>query len=50
LAGLDRIGVAHSLATNFLFTAINPKNLVLTAAGAASIDSPMLAPKPQIIA
>ena len=49
LAHLDQIGTAHSLATGFLFTAINPKNLVLTAAGAATIDSSMLAPKSQII-
>jgi threonine/homoserine/homoserine lactone efflux protein len=49
LARLDQIGTAHSLATGFLFTAINPKNLVLTAAGAATIDSSMLAPKSQII-
>ena len=49
LAHLDQIGTAHSLATGFLFTVINPKNLVLTAAGAATIDSSMLAPKSQII-
>lgn len=50
LARLDQIGTAHSLATGFLFTAINPKNLVLTAAGAATIDSSMLVPQSQVIA
>jgi hypothetical protein len=50
LARLDRIGTAHSLATGFLFTGVNPKNLVLTAAGAATIDSSMLAPQAQILA
>ena len=50
LARLDHIGTGHSLAMGFLFTAINPKNLVLTVAGAATIDSSMLAPKSQIIA
>ena len=49
LARLDQIGIAHSLATGFLFTAISPKNLLLTAAGAATIDSSMLTPKSQII-
>ena len=42
LARLDQIGIAHSLATGFLFTAISPKNLLLSAAGAATIDSSML--------
>ena len=50
LANLDTIGTAHSSAMGFLFTAINPKNLVLSAAGAATIDSSMLAPNLQIIA
>jgi hypothetical protein len=50
LARLDTIGTVHSLVMGFLFTAINPKNLVLTAAGAATIDSSMLAPNSQIIA
>jgi hypothetical protein len=50
LTRLDRIGTARSLATGFLFTAINPKNLVLTAAGSATIDSSSLAPNSQIIA
>jgi hypothetical protein len=50
LARLETIGTVHSLATGFLFTAINPKNLVLTATGAATIDSSMLAPNLQIIA
>jgi Sap, sulfolipid-1-addressing protein len=49
LVHLAQIGTAHSLATGFLFTAINPKNLVLTAAGAATIDSSMLDPKSQVI-
>jgi hypothetical protein len=50
LVRLETIGMVHSLAMGFLFTAINPKNLVLTAAGAATIDSSMLAPNSQIIA
>lgn len=50
LARLDKLGIAHSLATGFLFSGVNPKNLVLIAAGAATIDASMLSPKSQIIA
>jgi len=50
LARLDRIGAARSLATGFLLSGINPKNLLLIAAGAATIDASMLAPMGQGIA
>lgn len=50
LARLDQIGVAKSLATGFLLSGINPKNLLLIAAGASTIDASMLDPKAQGIA
>jgi hypothetical protein len=50
LARLDQIGVAQSLTTGFLLSGVNPKNLLLVAAGAATIDASMLAVREQIIA
>lgn len=50
LAGLDEIGVVQSMITGFLLSGVNPKNLLLTAAGAATIDASMLNPGAQIIA
>ena len=49
LARLDKFGMAHSLTTGFLLSGINPKNLVLVAAGAATIDESMLSPELQVI-
>jgi len=38
LAGLDTFNAGKSLLTGFLLVAVNPKNLMLCAAGAAAID------------
>lgn len=50
LARLDQMGVIQSLVTGFLLSSVHPKNLVLTAAGAATIDASMLDPGAQLIA
>lgn len=50
LAHLDHIGVVQSLFTGFLLSGVNPKNLLLIAAGAAAIDASMLAAREQFIA
>lgn len=50
LANLDTIGAFQSLIIGFLFVVIHPKNLVLAATGAATIDSAMLAPDLHFIA
>jgi hypothetical protein len=50
LARLDNIGVAQSLATGFLLSGVNPKNLLLIATGAAAIDASMLGTREQVIA
>ena len=50
LAHLDRMGVIQSSVTGFLLSSVHPKNLVLSAAGAATIDASMLAPGAQVIA
>jgi len=49
-AHLDLMGVIHSSVTGFVLSSIHPKNLVLCAAGAATIDASMLEPGAQIIA
>lgn len=50
LTSLDKIGVVHAAATGFLLSGINPKNLLLNAAGAATIDQLGLPPGDQLIA
>jgi len=50
LAHLDHSGVSQSLFTGFLLSGVNPKNLLLIAAGAAAIDASMLATREQFIA
>jgi threonine/homoserine/homoserine lactone efflux protein len=50
LTRLDQIGVMQSMIAGFLLSSVNPKNLLLTAAGAATIDASMLDPGAQIIA
>jgi hypothetical protein len=50
LTSLDKIGVVHAAATGFLLSGINPKNLLLNAAGAATIDQAHLVPGDQLIA
>lgn len=49
LAGLDKIGVVQSMITGFMLSGVNPKNTLLNAAGAATIDASMLNPGAQII-
>lgn len=49
-AHLDQMGVIHSSVTGFVLSSIHPKNLILCAAGAATIDASMLEPGAQIIA
>jgi hypothetical protein len=49
-AHLDRLGVIQSSVTGFLLSSVHPKNLVLSAAGAATIDASMLDPGAQFIA
>ncbi len=50
LARLDDMGMTQSAMTGFLLSGVNPKNLFLNAAGAATIDASMLAPGPQMTA
>ncbi len=50
LARLDQIGMVQSLITGFLLSGANPKNLFLSAAGAATIDASKLDPGAQIVA
>jgi len=50
LAHLDQVGVIQSSVTGFLLSSVHPKNLVLSAAGAAAIDASMLDPGAQVIA
>jgi len=47
---LDQTGVIQLSVTGFLLSSIHPKNLILSAAGAATIDASMLDPGAQIIA
>jgi hypothetical protein len=47
---LDQMGVGQSWTTGFLLASINPKNLFLTVAGAATIDASMLGKEAQVIA
>jgi hypothetical protein len=49
-ADLDQMGVIQSSVTGFLLSSVHPKNLVLSAAGAAAIDASMLDPGAQVIA
>ena len=49
LAHLDQVNVVQSLITGFLLSGVNPKNLILCAAGAAMIDASRLNPGEQII-
>lgn len=49
LARLDDMGPGRALAAGFLLSALNPKNLGLTAAGVAVIDASMLGPRDQAI-
>ena len=49
LAHLDQVNVVKSLITGFLLSGLNPKNLILSAAGAAVIDASRLNPGEQII-
>ena len=50
LAHLDQVGVIQSSVTGFLLSSVHPKNLGLSAAGAAAIDASMLDPVAQVIA
>lgn len=50
LRSLDNIGVVQASATGFLLSGINPKNLLLTAAGAITIGESELDPGVQLIA
>jgi threonine/homoserine/homoserine lactone efflux protein len=47
---LDQFGFGKSLLTGFLLSAVNPKNTVLSVAGAAIIDSSSLDPNSQLLA
>jgi len=49
LGRLDQMGVAKAVLAGFLLSALNPKNLGLTAAGVATIDASMLGPADQAI-
>ena len=49
LARLDQVNMVQSLITGFLLSGVNPKNLVLAAAGAAMIDASRLNPGEQFI-
>ena len=49
-AHLDQMGAIQSSVTGFLLSSVHPKNLVLTAAAAATIDASMLDPGAQLIA
>jgi threonine/homoserine/homoserine lactone efflux protein len=48
--GLEQFGFGKSLLTGFLLSAANPKNTVLSVAGAATIDSSSLDPNSQLLA
>ena len=47
LASMDSISASRAIVTGFLLSAFNPKNLVLTFAGAATIDASMATPLQQ---
>jgi hypothetical protein len=50
LSKLDSLSAARTVVMGFLLSAFNPKNLVLTFAGAAAIDASMATPSQQAIA
>ncbi len=50
LSRLDSISVGKTVSMGFLLSTFNPKNLLLTFAGAASIDASMATPSQQAIA
>ena len=50
IRSLDNIGVVQASATGFLLSGINPKNLLLTAAGAATMGESVLDSGVQLIA
>lgn len=50
LASLERTSILRSTITGLMLSSVTPKNLLLTIAGAASIDSSMLSPMAQMIA
>jgi len=50
LARLDQMTVIQSSISGFLFSSANPKNLFLSAVGAATVDASMLVPGEQLIA
>jgi len=49
LGRLDQVGVGKAVLAGFLLSALNPKNLGLTAAGVAAIDESMLGPADQAV-
>ena len=50
ISRLDSIGAGKTVSMGFLLSTFNPKNLLLTFAGAASIDASMATPSQQAIA
>jgi hypothetical protein len=50
LARLERTSMARSIITGLMLSSVTPKNLLLTIAGAASIDASMLSPMAQMFA
>ena len=50
MAKLETIGVGQAAWTGFLFSGVNPKNLVFTGAAAAAIDASRLDPMQQFVA
>lgn len=50
LARLEGYGAAQAFMTGLLLSGVNPKNLLLTAAGAAAIDAALIDFAPQVLA